>query len=387
MGTDDTNKETHDSQSPSASATDTDSAARRAGGKDDGHPSPQEQAATEALAKELAHAPAEGDASPDVPDGGTKGSDSEAGSDGKDSGSTKQATTTSSGDQERAGDGKAAGSDDGQDGPPKLTAKQAEALKHFGVDPEDVLAMGQDGIRLAEKLAKARSDVSRMASEKGQLDAQLKALREKTATNRTQQDETSGERDESQAGEQDGDKLAQLDASDWFDDEQVAGKLNRNFELLNRSISAIAERLNGLDQSSQHETERHETALHDEFFDSLNKQDWESTFGRGAMSTLAEDSTEAANRARVVEAYNAIMDLAEQRGHSVTPKDAMRRALAAEFPDEFEKAAQRSASDAARRRRRGASEQPTGRRKAAPPVDAQADATEQLAKDLASLYE
>lgn len=239
---------------------------------------------------------------------------------------------------------------------PTLTKKQEEAVKAVGLTPEKVLAMGEEGIALANRLAKQRSDLSRFASEAGRRRKEQPADKSKPSEKSPEAAST----------------VAEITDEDVFE-ERERPKLNANFKNIEQRLAALEARSSeGPDTEGQKER--------DEFFTSLGNE-WPQ-FGEGSMGDLFENSPEAIARNEVVERAVLLM----RQDGNMTLQEGMTAALASLYPEEYGNAATRRAMQKSASRRRGSIEPPTGRKATKAAGDEIEEARVGLEESLRGIY-
>lgn len=188
------------------------------------------------------------------------------------------------------GDGDEPTDDEPTESEPGFTPKQLNAMKRFGVDSEELEAMGEAGVALADKLAKMHSDYGRMTSEIGKAKAALKA-------GDTEPEEKSFSPEE--WGEEAADRLNSMDA-----------------------------RLAKFESYYEQEQNRRTEQEYDNYFAGLSGTDYPQ-FGKGSMSELIDDSPEAVARntlidkAREIQAGRQVVT-----GNEMPMNEALSEALA-----------------------------------------------------------
>lgn len=239
--------------------------------------------------------------------------------------------------------------------PERLTRKRMEALKAAGYTDDDIEAMGDKAAIVGDKLAKQRSDVSRVMSEKGNLEARIKEL-EKALQSKGNPD-----------GKAKGDSDPDADGDDFNPDD--------DWDTMLTKLKALRAELKGAkDQLTKQERERTERETHEinqaaeSFFDDLDDE---------LFPELAEDGKA---RAEVLKYATT------EKAKGMTWDKALEIGLGRYNPEKFAQMRLAQEREAVTKRRRGTVETPNGRQRVSDskltPQEAKARAADELQSQL-----
>jgi hypothetical protein len=284
----------------------------------------------------------------------------EAKADGGKAGEKAPVTDTATG----AGEGGTKSSEGPEAKSATLSKKQAEAVKRAGLDPKEIEALGQTGVRIAETLTKGRSDADRLASRLGNLEAKLESLA-KGAPGKAASETPPDEGSAGGAAEGGEDELPEISAGDLDEPSDVlVGKLGRLRQVILDLRKALSPDVLEFIREKASELEDGETAEADEDFTQLAKAGWDM-FGEGPIGDLEAESSEVEARNAVVDLADRIRQACRKRGEKMTFAEARRAARAQLYPKQFADAATRKAEQDIARRRRGTPEGASARTGAA----------------------
>lgn len=254
---------------------------------------------------------------------------------------------------------------------PKLTKKQEEAVLVVGLTVEKVLAMGDAGIALANRLVKQRSDLSKHASAAGQLRKDMAALTAEAEKNKAPDVKA----EVAEFGEEDDDL-----------GDSTRDKISSNFKAQQAQIDAQREEIAGLKEliasgkGSEEVLDSRGERERDEYFESLG-DDWPQ-FGKGPMSELVDDSPEVLARDELLAEATDKMTKATKQGRSLSLEDACDSALASLYTEEYKHAAVLRARKKAKTKQGGSPRSPTGRQSPDKGKDLTEEARLEIEKEL-----
>ncbi len=242
---------------------------------------------------------------------------------------------------------------------PTLTNVQIEAVTAAGFKPEEILAMGPQGIERADRMVKARADISRFASKAGHLETDNKAL--KAAA---------------EAGDTPSKAMAEIESEESSDYDDDRPKIKQNFQNTEQRLAALeaGHVAGGTTETSDSDG----MAEKDQYFDGLREQGW-TQFGEGPMSALPEFSQEAIARKDIVIMADSIMAGSPGTDSAV----ALNAALSAQYSAEHSNAAVQGEVAKAQAQEAGSVEPPSGRAPVQDSPNAREDTRSELEVNLA----
>lgn len=312
-----------------------------------------------------------------MPDAGSDTPAADQSTDDADTGGRAKETKEAKADAP-APEKKPKGKDDSEqdDSAPRLTRKQFEAVKKAGLDPAKV------DPQTAAALEKFRANADRIASEKGQLEAQLKTLKDGQgkAADAGADPSAKGKKEPAGQSAATGEFQPYKAADAWDDPDKFVETVNKTISDLRAELQVHRDRQAEADAQQQAQ----EAKALDGYFGDLNGEFYPE-FGKGPMADLEDGSDEAAYRSELVDLYRGFIKRAADRGDELTPEDAWKKALAAYDPDKFEKHIRWKQSRKIERTRKGSGIPPASRT-SVPAVSADQD-VEDLAAGLEKLQE
>ncbi len=193
-----------------------------------------------------------------------------------------------------------------------FSSKQLDALEHLGVSSETATKLGKEGIELASRLVKIRSDTGRLHQKLGDLQNKTPVPAEKEAV------------------------TEELDEGEW-------GDVGKTVNTLLRQNKSLQSRFDTFEQQSEHTNDARITRDVDAFFASLDKELYPQ-FGDGPLKELSESGLDYEQRVKVINKAGELM-IGNQTANQgldgyepMTRDEALKEALLVKFPNAKEKA-------------------------------------------------
>jgi len=252
--------------------------------------------------------------------------------------------------------------------------KQADEqlLRRAGLTAEEIEAMGDAGQRLLAGLRRMRAQADRMAARYGNAVEQIKTLQTDKPT-AAEGNAEGGEPPKPPEGEMEEVTAELLDE----DPNEALARMMRNQARQQAELQRL--RAGGVaDPDGTYTIDEQRTI--DAFFGELDA-DVYAEFGAGPVETYSPGDPEVIERAELL----AEAEQLRASGKAKDLPDALRRALAVRDPDLWAEAAARRKAAASRAKRDGSQEAPVPRtRVAKAPQDAEADAVDAVAEQIAA---
>jgi len=244
---------------------------------------------------------------------------------------------------------------------PQLSARQRDAARHFGLDDDDVAALGPRSIEVLDRLAKVRSDIGRRYSQIGRAEHNARVARGADGEEAGLPDD--GGAVETGAAADPGGPTPLEARFDPDVDGPAADRLNRLVETVNglvRTLGPVSQGVAELRQRQQRDNQRKAEAMAEAFFREASAD--HPHLGRGATSLLDADSPEARIRGALLEKASEIREGRRiAGGEDMDLHQSLREALAIVSPDSIRSAERRRISQGLRHRSRSIISRPTQR--------------------------
>jgi hypothetical protein len=244
---------------------------------------------------------------------------------------------------------------------PVLSKKQMEAVTNAGFDEDDVKAWGDKAVDKADRLAKIRSDTSRLASESGTKIAELEA---ELAAAKSAKVSEKGDPPEG----------ISIPTVDDFDDDpdEATKKMIPALEATRRQVEELAAKVaksSEIVDAREAKVKAQEEAViareRDEAFSAIDKTLYPE-LGDGQDLT----DTEQFARDRLDKLATSIQETFGDQGTVLTKAESLQKALAADNPEKYAKLADVADKQKIEAARRGSPEAPTGREHTPKPLTA-----------------